>query len=75
LNFRNNTDKILRVAIYYFIGPILTTIFIYNLIEGPSSLLGVTQTRGRFESGLIWGALGIILTFIGIVRLLSKGKT
>lgn len=76
INFlRNNAEKFISVLAYYILGPTLLLVFIYEIYLNSSGVFNIITVRGRYESALIWGVLGLLLTVRGIVRLLKKDVT
>lgn len=63
----------MSVLAYYILGPALLIVFLYKI--NSSGTFDITQVRGRYESNLIMGILGLLLTARGLVRLLKKDVT
>lgn len=70
--FRNNDGKFINVLAYYIVGPALLLIFLYKIVNNPSGVFDITPVRGRYETTLILGIVGLLLTAKGIVRLIKK---
>lgn len=70
--FRNKADKFLNILTYYIVGPALVLLLVYDLIHNPRKLFDLTHVRGHYQTTLIMGLVGLILTIIGLVKLAKK---
>ena len=70
--FRNIEGKFFNILVYYIIGPALVLLLLYDLINEPSGLFDITRVRGHYQTTLIMGIIGLLLTIRGIIRLVKK---
>jgi hypothetical protein len=69
--FGKNAERILTITLYYVIGPLLALLYGFEITENAQALTHPAAAKAIYLPRIILGATGILLTALGIMKLVK----